>query len=116
MRGQPPRVAHTVELNPLAVAAELMTQSSVCCQQDCLEVNHRGLGRDRVLDGQSGEYAHAAREKVMIRSFTASLRVFVGTPRQGSGGIKDSITKARAKPSEPPPHGLLAHYQRILGR
>ena len=107
------RGAHSSNSNPVSLSPlELMTQASVCCQQDCLGGNLiAGVDATEYWMVRAANTHTQLAKKVMIREFHRQFPGICRNAVQAVLGVsRDSITKARAKPSEPPPHGLLAHY------
>ena len=97
--------SNTNSLSPL----ELMTQSDVCCQKDCLGGNLiAGVDATEYWMNRAASTNTQRGKQVMIREFH---RQFPGICRAAVqkvlGVSRDSITKARAAPSAPPRHGLL---------
>ena len=101
--------SNTVSMSPL----ELMTVARVCCQQDCLGGNLiAGVdAMDYWMKRAANTHTQVAKQ-VMIREFHCQFPGICRNAVQTVLGVsRDSITKARAEPSELPRHGLLAHYE-----
>jgi len=108
-RGGHSASSNTVSLTPL----ELMTASPVCCQKDCLGGNLiAGVDATECWMDRAANARTQLAKQVMIREFHLQLPGICRNAAQTVLGVsRDSITKARARPSEAPPHGLLAHYE-----
>ena len=108
-RGGHSASSNTVSLSPL----DLMTASPVCCQKDCLGGNLiAGVDATEYWMDRAANARTQLAKQVMIREFHLQFPGICRNAAQTVLGVsRDSITKARARPSEPPPHGLLAHYE-----
>jgi len=108
------RDVHSASSNPVSLSPlELMTESSVCYQKDCLGGNLiAGVDATAYWMNRAANAHTQLAKQVMIREFHSQFPGICRNAVQAVLGVsRDSITKARAEPSEPPRHGLIAYYE-----
>ena len=90
-----------------------MTQSSVCCQQDCLGGNLiAGVDATEYWMVRAANTHTQLAKQVMIREFHRQFPGICRNTVQAVLGVS-RIQSPRPAPNraKPPPHGLIAHYQ-----